>query len=34
MVAIADETGVTILLDDDVNSFTELVSLLNKKGNK
>ena len=34
MVATIDENGVTILFDDDVNSFTELVSLLNKKENK
>lgn len=34
--ATIDETGVTILFDDDddVTSYFQLVSLLNKKGNK
>jgi hypothetical protein len=33
--ATIDEQGVTILFDDDdVTSYFQLVSLLNKKGNK
>jgi hypothetical protein len=32
--ATIDETGVTILFDEDVTSYFQLVSLLNKKGNK
>lgn len=32
--ATIDEQGVTVLLDDDVQYYFQLVSLLNKKGNK
>lgn len=32
--ATIDEQGVTVLLDDDVQYYFQLVSLLNKKENK
>lgn len=32
--ATIDEQGVTVLIDDDVQYYFQLVSLLNKKGNK
>ena len=31
-IATIDETGVTLLVDDDVTYYYQLVSLLNKKG--
>jgi len=33
-LATIDETGVTLLVDDDVTNYFQLVSLLNKKENK
>ena len=33
-IATIDEQGVTLLIDDDVTTYSQLVSLLNKKGNK
>lgn len=33
-IATIDEQGVTILVDDDVMFYSQLVSLLNKKENK
>ncbi|CAB4167004.1 hypothetical protein UFOVP964_103 [uncultured Caudovirales phage] len=33
-IATVDEQGVMILVDDDVTSYFQLVSLLNKKENK
>lgn len=33
-IATIDEQGVTILFDEDVTSYSQLVSLLNKKENK
>ena len=33
-IATIDETGVTLLIDDEVTSYYQLVSLLNKRGAK
>jgi len=33
-IATIDETGVTLLIDDEVTSYYQLVSLLNKMGAK
>ena len=33
-IATIDEQGVTLLVDDDVTTYFQLVSLLNKKENK
>jgi hypothetical protein len=33
-IATIDEQGITLLVDDDVTNYSQLVSLLNKKENK
>jgi hypothetical protein len=33
-IATVDETGITLLVDDDITNYSQLVSLLNKKENK